>query len=76
MPIEAELNYLPIFSDVMASDHSSTKDIEAAKAAIREMLLPVDVDTHMHMCIDLLAVLNERDPFRYNAILYVAALQP
>lgn len=61
-------------SNVMASETASSAEIENAKTAIRAVMEQVSVEEHMHIAVDVLATLRERDSVAYMEIIYAGMI--
>lgn len=57
----ATMPELAALSNIMVSETASIGEIENAKTAIRRIMTEVTPEDHMHIAIDVLATLRERD---------------
>jgi hypothetical protein len=64
------LTELAQLSTQMAAVDISEKKLEKTKAKIRVIVAEMSVEEHMHVAIDILGTLRERDGEKFTAVIY------
>jgi hypothetical protein len=66
---------LPKYSDIMANASLGDAEVEVAKEMIRGIMEEIPVETHLRMCVDLMATLHERNREYYFSLLMATLSQ-